>query len=173
VAVLVSDTSVVVDLERGGLLDQVFQLAHEFAVPDLLFERELAGALGQRLMALGLRVEVLSGEEVAVAARLARAERALSAPDAFAFAVAHSRTWTLLTGDGALRRVAEAEGLETHGVLWLMDELERELGLGRHILHDALSAMVAHPRCRLPRAECESAWKFDPLSGVIGMQNWV
>jgi predicted nucleic acid-binding protein len=152
-AVLVSDTSVVVDLERGELLDQVFQLAHKFAVPDLLFERELAGALGQRLIALGLRVEALSGDEVAAAARLARTERALSAPDAFAFAIAQSRTWTLLTGDGALRRVAEAEGLETHGVLWVMDELEREAGLARHMLHDALSAIAAHPRCRLPRAE--------------------
>jgi hypothetical protein len=152
-AVLVSDTSVVVDLERGGLLDQVFRLSHEFAVPDLLFERELAGELGDRLVALGLRVEALTGEEVATAARLSRAERALSGPDTFAFAIAKSRAWTLLTGDGALRRAAEVAGLEIHGVLWVMDQLEQEVGLQLQVLHGALSAMAAHPRCRLPRAE--------------------
>jgi hypothetical protein len=152
-AVLVSDTSVVVDLERGGLLERIFQLPHEFAVPDLLFDRELKGELGDRLVALGLRVEPLTGGEVATAARLVRVERALSGPDAFAYAIAQARAWTLLTGDGALRRAAEGAGLETHGVLWVMDQLEDAIGLDRDILHAALSAISAHPRCRLPRAE--------------------
>lgn len=152
-AVLVSDTSVVVDLDRGGLLELVFQLDDEFAVPDLLFDNELAGPLGDRLIALGLRVEELSGEEVAAAAQLARIERALSGPDAFAFAIAQSRAWTLLTGDGALRRVGEGAGLEIHGVLWLMDRLEAEAGVVAGVLHNALSAISGHPRCRLPKAE--------------------
>lgn len=152
-AVLVSDTSVVVDLERGGLLEQVFGLPHDFVVPDRLFERELAGNLGDRLLGLGLRVEELAGDEVAVAAQLLRAERALSVPDAFAFAIAKARAWTLLTGDGALRRVAEGAGLEIHGVLWVMDELEEKRALAHDVLHSALSAIAGHPRCRLPRAE--------------------
>ena len=37
--VLVSDTSVLIDLERGGLLEGVFELPYEFAVPDLLYGR--------------------------------------------------------------------------------------------------------------------------------------
>jgi predicted nucleic acid-binding protein len=152
-AVLVSDTSVVYDLERGGLLDLVFQLPHEFAVPDLLFDRELAEEFGDRLIALGLRVETLSGDEVAAAARFTRKERSLSGPDAFAFSIAHARTWTLLTGDGALRRTAEAAGVAVHGVLWVLDQLEQEVVLDRLRLHEALSAIAAHPRCRLPRAE--------------------
>ena len=152
-AVLVSDTSVVVDLERGGLLERVFQLPHDFAVPDLLFDRELKGDLGDQLVALGLKVEPLTGEEVAAAARLVRIERALSGPDAFAYAIAQARAWTLLTGDGALRRAAEGAGLETHGVLWVMDQLEETIELGRDILHDALTTISAHPRCRLPRPE--------------------
>ena len=39
--VLVSDTSVLIDLERGGFLEAAFSLSWQFAVPDLLFEREL------------------------------------------------------------------------------------------------------------------------------------
>ena len=39
--VLVSDTSVLIDLERGSLLATCFRLAFRFVVPDLLYEREL------------------------------------------------------------------------------------------------------------------------------------
>ena len=39
--VLVSDTSVLVDLERGALLEASFRLPFRFTVPDLLYEREL------------------------------------------------------------------------------------------------------------------------------------
>lgn len=79
--VLVSDTSVIIDLERGELLESVFQLAVDFAVPDLLFHRELAGPLGDRLLALGLRVEELSPGEVQGATVLRRADATLSLPD--------------------------------------------------------------------------------------------
>lgn len=51
--VLVSDTSVLIDLERANLLEEMFLLPFEFAVPDLLYGRELAGKLGDRLMQPG------------------------------------------------------------------------------------------------------------------------
>jgi hypothetical protein len=41
--ILVSDTSVLIDLERGGLLEAIFGLPHEFAVPDVLYDREMQG----------------------------------------------------------------------------------------------------------------------------------
>ncbi len=39
--VLVSDTSILIDLERADLLQASFSLDAEFVVPDLLYEREL------------------------------------------------------------------------------------------------------------------------------------
>ena len=39
--VLVSDTSVLIDLDRGSLVEPTFRLPFEFTVPDLLHEREL------------------------------------------------------------------------------------------------------------------------------------
>jgi hypothetical protein len=136
--VLVSDTSVVIDLDRGGLLDAVFGLPQDFAVPDLLFRRELAGELGDRLVQLGLRIEDLTADELAEATRITRVELALSGPDAFAYALARARNWTLLGGDGAL---------------WVVDQLEAEAVLPVQDLHDGLGAIAAHPRCRLPRGE--------------------
>lgn len=60
--VLVSDTSVLVDLERGNLLELAFGLSCAFAVPDLLYRRELRDQNGPALVAMGLRVEELGSE---------------------------------------------------------------------------------------------------------------
>lgn len=148
-AILVSDTSVIIDLDRGALLEDLFRLPHEFAVPDVLFNREL-GPLGPRLLALGLRIEELSPAEVARATFVRRERRVLSVPDAFAFAIAESRGWPLLSGDGGLRRLADDTGVACHGVLWICDQFEG----GQHVpaarLHSSLTAIAAHPRCRLP-----------------------
>jgi len=89
-AVLVSDTSVIIDLERGSLLDDLFRLPFEFAVPDLLYRRELQGDLGDRLRALGLRIEELTRAELSRATVIARERKALSAPDIFAYTLAES-----------------------------------------------------------------------------------
>lgn len=151
--VLVSDTSVIIDLERGELLESVFRLTVDFAVPDLLFHRELAGPLGDRLLALGLRVEELSPGEVQGATVLRRADATLSLPDTFAFALAQGRQWTLLTGDAGLRRTAEAHALDVHGTLWVLDQLEAQGACSLQVLAAGLAKASGHPRCRLPRAE--------------------
>lgn len=151
--VLVSDTSVIIDLERGEILETVFTLDVAFAVPDLLFQRELAGPLGDQLLALGLQVEELEPAELQNATVLSRADRSLSLPDAFAFALAHSRKWTLLTGDAGLRRAAEAHQVDVHGTLWILDKLEADGVCGHDMLDGALTKTSSHPRCRLPRAE--------------------
>lgn len=153
--VLVSDTSVVIDLDRGDLLEAAFAIGDEFVVPDLLFERELDGHLGERLLALGIRIASLDGVEVAHATRVGRVDRRLSVADSFAFALAHGRQWTLLTGDGALRALAAGEGVEVHGMLWLVDRIEAGGICDHPMLHACLTKTAAHPRCRLPRREVE------------------
>lgn len=148
--ILVSDTSVLIDLERAQLIEDMFRLPFEFAVPDLLYARELAGELGELLVGLGLRIEVLSPVELSRATAVRRQDARLSVPDTFAFAIAESRRWTLLTGDGTLRELAVAEQVEMHGVLWLFDQFAD----GNHVsfdrLHNGLSTLATHPRCRLP-----------------------
>src|SRR3954462_4412990 len=104
--VLVSDTSIIIDLERGALLEDLFRLPFEFAVPDLLCRRELAGELGEWLKERGLREEELSAAELTRAVVVRRQRLDLSVPDSFALALAESRGWTLLTGDRGLREVA-------------------------------------------------------------------
>lgn len=149
--VLVSDTSVVIDLERAQLIEQIFALPFRFVVPDALYEKEIKDYGGERLMALGLVVRSLTGEQVTEAQRLRSLERRISIHDSFALSLAKAEAAILLAGDAALRRLAEAEEVRCHGVLWVFDQLEEHRVVGASVLLEALTRVVEHPRCRLPR----------------------
>ena len=156
--VMVADTSVLIDLERGSLLEQSFTLPFRFKVPDLLYRNELANrkegpAFGERLLQLGLEVVELNGDEVGRAVTFGRDNRSLSLPDSFALALAASRTWTLLTGDGVLRALAQCLGVTCHGVLWVLDQIHSARIAEPEQLVSGLTAIRDHPRCRLPRIE--------------------
>jgi hypothetical protein len=58
------------------------------------------------LVARGLLVEGLPGDEVTIAQAVRSAHPKLSLPDAFAYALASVRGWTLLTGDCELSAAA-------------------------------------------------------------------
>lgn len=151
--VLVSDTSVLVDLERGNLLQAAFLLPLEFAVPDVLYNRELKNFGGPQLKDLGLRIEELAPEGVELAKSFRDQKPGLSVPDAFAAALAKTQGWALLAGDGLLRELAAEEAVECRGVLWLMDLMLEMAIVEPQALHDGLLRISAHPRCRLPKRE--------------------
>lgn len=159
--IMVADTSVLIDLERGALIEKCFDLPYRFTVPDLLYRNELAGrdygpGLGERLLALGLKVEELDGDEVSEALGYRQRRPALSFTDSFALALAAGRHWTLLTGDRVMREFAASLDVVCHGVLWLIDRIFEAGIASQNDLVSGLQAIRDHPRCRLPRAEIES-----------------
>lgn len=149
---LVSDTSVLVDLERGGLLEASFGCGLTMVVPDILYERELAAHNGPYLKTLGLGVVSLSPAEVQLAQSVNTARKALSLPDAFALSCAMRPEHTLVTGDKTLRAEAAARRITVVGLLWLLDHMA-EVGVSKEQLREGLSRICAHVRCRLPAAE--------------------
>ncbi|PSB04413.1 hypothetical protein C7B61_00075 [filamentous cyanobacterium CCP1] len=162
--VLVSDTSVLIDLERGMLLEAAFRLSFELAVPDLLFKKELQPANGQHLLNLGLRVEELDDQGIRRAVAYRKQETALSLPDAFALALAHAHGWVLLTGDGALRRLAHSESVACHGVLWILDQMYGAGCVPPDQLFQGLQKISRHHRCRLPKDEIQKRLRIFALN---------
>ena len=150
--VLVSDTSVLIDLERAGLHEWVFRLGHRFVIPDLTYSEELADREGPAWCARGLEVVELNSEEAATAQQHFATLDTISLADAFAFSLAWHRNWILLTGDRALRALAEKHEVNCHGLLWLV-ELTIADRQGVTLIADGLVSLMAHPRCRLPRRE--------------------
>ena len=151
--VLVSDTSVLIDIERASLTAKLFELPYDFVVPDLLYEAELLDWMGPDLLDLGLKVEELTPQETAHATKLKQAKTTLSTPDVFALCLAMERDWVLLTGDGALRAEAKRQKRAMHGVLWVFDEMEHHEVCSTATLKSGLKAVRDHPRCRLPLRE--------------------
>jgi|SRR3989304_3267956 len=149
--VLVSDTSVVIDLERAGLIEHIFALPYRFVVPDALYENEIKDYGGERLLALGLQVRSLTGEQLAEAQRFRTLERRISIHDSYALSLAKAEAAILLAGDAAMRRLAETVEVRCHGVLWVFDQLEERRVVAATALHEGLTRVIAHPRCWLPR----------------------
>ena len=80
--------SVLIDLDRGGILAAIFDLPFEIGVPDLLFERKLSTWHGTDWSHLGLKVLMLDHAGVSLAQAFRARDRRLSAADAFALALA-------------------------------------------------------------------------------------
>lgn len=154
--VLVSDTSVLIDLGRGGLLEAAFSCGLTMVVPDLLYERELAAENGPYLRQLGLGVVALDPEEVSFAQDVRKQRPGLSMPDCFALSCARRQDHALVSGDKLLRSEAQARKCSVFGLLWVLDQIEASGTVGIPALHEGLSRIASHVRCRLPRSEIES-----------------
>ena len=156
--VMVTDSSVLMDLDRSGLLEKCFSLPYQFAVPDLLYRNELSGpgdgpSFGQSLLALGLRVEELDGDEISRAIQHLRKRPSLSLPQAFSLVLSASRRWTLLTGDSVLRVCAANLSLPCHSVLWILDQVVHAGVSSPEDIMGGLQSIRHHSRCRLLQEE--------------------
>ena len=137
------------------------RLPYEVLIPNTLFENELLKFTPTEKKALirdGLQVVDLPGERVTRARQIIRTSPRLSVNDAFAFSLAESHPGCiLLTGDGALRLIAEKHQIEVHGVLWVVDELHYHDIEAPRALHHALTTLRDDPAVRLPRPELLAA----------------
>jgi hypothetical protein len=151
--ILVSDTSVLIDLERGGLLEPAFSCGLPMVVPDLLYARELEADTGPFLRTLGLGVVALAPDEVDFAQRLRKERPGLSLPDCFALSCARREGHALVSGDRLLRTEARSKGCAVYGLLWMLDQMEGSGKIGTAMLHEGLERIWNHPRRRLPKAD--------------------
>ena len=133
-----------IDLRKAALLESLVRLPYTFVMPDALFEDEwlcLSNTEKRTLCDLGLEVRSLPGPLVQRASHHFNQHSRLKLNDCFALTLAEEiGDCILLTGDGPLRRIAEGNGIEVRGVLWVMDELEA---------HDIVAVASLHAALRL------------------------
>ena len=148
-----------IHLEKAALLNAVLALPYTFVMPDALFEDEWLGLSEsdkKTLCGSGLEVRELSGTAVTRAAAHFNRHKRLTLNDCFALALAQDIDDSiLLTGDSALRTVAERNGIEVHGVLWVTDELESHGIVSPRKLYDALRLLHNDPLVFLPDDEVQ------------------
>lgn len=154
--ILVSDSSILIEFSKRVLLNEMFQLEFQFAVPDLLFHEELIdlGAYSrQDLLRLGLKVESLDGEGVEKAIAYQSERPALSLVDSFALALAAHEGWHILTEDRTMRGVAEVEGIVHRDAMWVIDNMWGAGILSASQVVAVLQEMQDDPRCPVPKPE--------------------
>ena len=129
---LISDSNILIDMEAGGLLSAMFALPDTFAVPDILFEEELAPHYPE-LPTLGLRVLELRGQSIEFVIQLKKTYGSLGDNDLFAWALAHQEQCPLLTGDRRLAQAARSANIQVQGTLWLIERLvlEQHITIGQ------------------------------------------
>lgn len=155
-ALYVLDSSVLIDLERGGLLELAFQCGMAMVVPDLLFENELRDGNGAYLMQLGLGVTALNPNELQQAQDIQDLRPALSLEDCFALICASRPDHSLLAGDGPLRRECAGRDIVCRGVLWLLDQMCANGKATKMVLCEGLTKIANDARCRLPKNEVQA-----------------
>ena len=124
VSLIIIDANVLIDIEKAEIVDLIFELDYEFAVPDLLYDEEIAPYSSDfnssPLISMGFN-EATS--ELLIKKQEQYKETALSRYDISALVLAIQHECLLLTGERILRSTAAAAGIEVHGTLWLIEEL--------------------------------------------------
>ena len=101
---LISDANILIDLEVGGLILDLFKLPYQIQVPEMLFADELEADHGY-LLEHGLRLGELSAASMVEVAILVNKYKQPSRYDCFAL------------------QLAKQEQIEVKGTLWVVESL--------------------------------------------------
>lgn len=155
--IVVSDSSVVMDLAKGRLIEATLALPYEFMIPDVMLAQELLdlGAYtAVDLLRLGFKLGELDGDGVGRAlGHYQNHHKDLSLNDCFALTLAEQNVCILMTGDASLRAIAAKVGLEVHGLLWVAEQIRDSLTCPIGQLLNGLEILERDPLVRLPRGQ--------------------
>lgn len=155
--ILVNDTNIFIDLHSVGLLKEMCRLPYEIHTVDFVVA-EIADADQRRifdeLVARGeISVDGFTADEVIeIVEEHSSVSGNLSIPDCSVCYFARKHNVPMLTGDRRLRRYAEEQSIEVHGILFIFDELVRHDIISTSMAADRLEELFAI-NARLPKAE--------------------
>lgn len=153
---LVGDANIFIDLTVAGILELFFRLPQTVITPDTLFEEELRRQHAD-LLEMGLVLYEVEGKNLLLIDDWQRCYgTGPSFNDYLALALAKQESCPLLTGDMALRSVAEGEDIALRGTVFVFEELLKARLISLREAREAVLRMKENRR-RLP-------WKeFDAL----------
>ena len=164
--ILVNDTNIFIDLHSVGLLEEMCRLPYEIHTVDFVVA-EIADADQRRifdgLVARGeISVDGFTADKVIeIVEEHSSVSGNLSIPDCSVCYFARKHNVPMLTGDRRLRRYAEEQSIEVHGILFIFDELVRHDIISTSMAADRLEELFAI-NARLPKAEIReriNRWK--------------
>lgn len=155
--ILVNDTNIFIDLHSVGLLEEICRLPYEIHTVDFVVA-EIVDADQRRIFdelvaRRGIFVDGFTADEVIeIVEEHSAVSGNLSIPDCSVCYFARKHNVPMLTGDRRLRRYAEEQSIEVHGILFIFDELVRHDIIPTSMAADRLEELFAI-NARLPKAE--------------------
>ena len=155
--ILVNDTNIFIDLHSVGLLKEMCRLPYEIHTVDFVVA-EIADADQRRIFdELVARGEIsvvgfTADEVIEIVEEHSSVSGNLSIPDCSVCYFARKHNVPMLTGDRRLRRYAEEQSIEVHGILFIFDELVKHDIISTSMAADRLEELFAI-NARLPKAE--------------------
>ncbi len=151
---LVADSSCVIDLHKVGLLLPLLELPYAIVMPQSLLDNELIRLTAdekRKMIDRGLRIRPLDSAGLVQAERYFSLYPALAWNDCLALRMAEEiEAAILLTGDSRLRRIAMEKAIDVHGVVWVLDEMQRLAVVEPARLAGAIQALIDDPLVFLP-----------------------
>lgn len=158
-----SDTNVWLDFAWINRLELPFRLQYIYLMNDETIADELLNppGLGEKLISLGLQKTEMTTEEFFLAEEFNAKYNKPSTYDCIALAIAKNRNLVLLTGDAALRRAAQAEGVVVMGTIGILDQLQSESCIDDEEYAYCISRLLElnGGKVRLPKDELEKRLK--------------
>lgn len=164
--ILVNDTNIFIDLHSVGLLEEMCRLPYEIHTVDFVVA-EIADADQRRIFDElvaqgGIFIDGFTADEVIeIVGEHSSVSGNLSIPDCSVCYFARKHNVPMLTGDRRLRRYAEEQSIEVHGILFIFDELVRHDIISTSMAADRLEELFAI-NARLPKTEIRNRinrWK--------------
>lgn len=163
--IAVNDANLFIDLWEVELIEIFFQLPLEFHTTQLILnelEDEQKEKLSKFIETNQLIVRRLTRDEIDNLATISVNSRKLSREDLSVYFYARElNNCMILTGDNRLRKEAQRQGFEVHGILWVFEQmLENQLIEAQSAIE--LLRNIMNINLWLPMGECEKLiekWK--------------
>lgn len=155
--ILVNDTNIFIDLHSVGLLEELCRLPYEIHTVDFV-AAEIEDADQRKIFdelidGGGIFVDGFTADEVIeIVEEHSAVSGNLSIPDCSVCYFARKHQVPMLTGDKRLRRYAEQQSIEVHGILFIFDELVKHGIVSTAIAADRLEKLFTL-NARLPKSE--------------------
>jgi hypothetical protein len=140
---IVVDACILIDLYNGSILHRFLGLSDDIYISNIQLEQlsKESGPAPDQLQRYGLIPISHPPSEVREVEILSRDHSDKHIADLFAYVAAKRLQAILLTGDKRLAAQAQFEGIESHGLLWILDAMIDKRLLSKTEAYNALIAI--------------------------------
>lgn len=155
--IAIQDANIMIDLIKTGLFDYCLALDYLFSTTNIILDELYdiqIDVIRPHIASGKFTIIEITEDEITEIQKMSLEETRLSEQDWSAVFYAQKKQAFILSGDRRLRQVAEAKGLTTYGILWILDQIvDKKILIPKQACSFLKELMLKNNR--LPLEECE------------------